>query len=47
MLFWYCIDDTLASHFELAALGTVPLWVVIVVGLIPASYTASLRINTK
>jgi hypothetical protein len=45
MLFWYCIDDTLASHFELAALGSIPLWVVIVAGLIPASITAPLHVK--
>ena len=31
---WFCIDDTLAEHFECDPIGTVPMWVVIMVPMI-------------
>jgi len=45
MLWYYCIDDALAAHFGIPALGTIPFWVVLVSGLIPASVLAPLQVS--
>jgi len=32
-LLWWCVDDTLARALELPGLGTLPIWVPLIVGL--------------
>lgn len=45
MLWYYCIDDALAAHFGIPALGTIPFWVVLVSGMIPWSFTAPISVK--
>lgn len=33
ILFWYCADDHIAEILHYPALGHVPLWIVLVIGL--------------
>lgn len=47
---WFCIDDRLAAHFDVAALGAVPFWLVmalVFIGSVVAEQHSVVRVIQK
>jgi hypothetical protein len=43
-LLWWCVDDTLARALELPGLGTLPIWVPLIIGL---AFSTTVNVATK
>lgn len=42
---WYCMDDTLAVHFNNPAIGTIPFWIPLIFEIISVTKYIESRIR--